>query len=102
MCVVAPAADLSAPGPATAGAAGPRPATAGAAGPRVLHVVLSLNPGGTERLVVALAERLGETTPTAVCCLDDIGAWGQSLRAGGVPVEALARAHGFRPALARR
>jgi glycosyltransferase involved in cell wall biosynthesis len=91
MSVVAPAPDLSAPGPATAGAAGPR----------VLHVVLSLNPGGTERLVVALAERLGETTPTAVCCLDDIGAWGQSLRAGGVPVEALARAHGFRPALAR-
>ena len=75
------------------------PAEGRVAACRVLHVVLSLNPGGTERLVVALAERLGATTPTAVCCLDEIGAWGEALRLTGVRVESLARREGFRPAL---
>ena len=68
---------------------------------RVLHVVLSLNPGGTERLVMALAQRLGPKTPTAVCCLDEVGAWGEDLRREGVAVTALGRRQGFRPALGR-
>ena len=66
---------------------------------RVLHVVLSLNPGGTERLVVALVERLSGFVDAAVCCIDEIGAWGATLRRAGVPVTALTRRPGFRPQL---
>src|SRR5262245_2717306 len=35
--------------------------------PKVLQVVLSLNPGGTERLVVELVRRLRPELPTAAC-----------------------------------
>jgi glycosyltransferase involved in cell wall biosynthesis len=69
--------------------------------PRVLQVVLSLNPGGTERLVVELARRLHAELPTAVCCLDSAGAWAAGLQADGIAVTALARRPGFRPGLAR-
>jgi glycosyltransferase involved in cell wall biosynthesis len=67
---------------------------------RVLHVVLSLDPGGAERLVMDLCDQRPEAS--AVVCLDDIGAWGYALEARGVPVEALGRRPGFRPGLARR
>jgi glycosyltransferase involved in cell wall biosynthesis len=66
---------------------------------RVLHVVLSLRAGGTERLVVALVERLGPSFPVAICCLEEAGPWGEELRRAGVPVSELHRADGFRPAL---
>jgi glycosyltransferase involved in cell wall biosynthesis len=69
--------------------------------PRVLQVVLSLNPGGTERLVVELARRLHAELPTAVCCLDSAGAWAAGLQADGIAVTALGRRPGFRPGLAR-
>jgi glycosyltransferase involved in cell wall biosynthesis len=69
--------------------------------PRILHVVLGLDPGGTERLVVELVRRLGGDLPAAVCCLDDAGRWGAALVADGVPVTALRRRPGFRPALGR-
>jgi glycosyltransferase involved in cell wall biosynthesis len=69
---------------------------------RVLQVVLSLNPGGTERLVVELARRLHSEIPTAVCCLDDAGAWGNGLREEGIEVTALERPAGFHPALGRQ
>jgi glycosyltransferase involved in cell wall biosynthesis len=68
---------------------------------RVLQVVLSLNPGGTERLVVEIAKRLQAEIPMAVCCLDDEGAWAGELKARDIPVNALHRANGFRPALGR-
>jgi glycosyltransferase involved in cell wall biosynthesis len=68
-------------------------------GPTVLHVVLSLNPGGTERLVTQLVMRLQLTSPTAVCCLDQMGRWGEELAREGIPVQALQRQPGFRPAL---
>jgi glycosyltransferase involved in cell wall biosynthesis len=77
-----------------------RPALAPSAR-RVLHIVLSLDPGGTERLVVALAERLGAAT-TAICCLDTVGTWGEQLRRSGFAVTALNRQRGFRPALGYR
>ena len=77
-----------------------RPVTAAAA-PRVLQVVLSLNPGGTERLVVELARRLTRQIPMAVCCLDEEGDWASELTADDIPVTALRRASGFRPALSR-
>ena len=66
---------------------------------RVLQVVLSLNPGGTERLVVELARRLQDQMPAMVCCLDDAGSWARELEACGVEVVALNRATGFKPGL---
>jgi glycosyltransferase involved in cell wall biosynthesis len=70
--------------------------------PRVLQVVLSLHPGGTERLVVDLVTGLHAECPMAVCCLDDAGLWAEELAAGGIEVTALHRTPGFHPALARR
>jgi glycosyltransferase involved in cell wall biosynthesis len=64
-----------------------------------LQVVLSLNPGGTERLVVELARRLQDRIPTMVCCLDEAGSWAAELTGIGVEVHALDRAAGFRPGL---
>lgn len=69
--------------------------------PNVLQVVLSLNPGGTERLVVELVRRLRPELPMAVCCLDEEGSWGEGLRQEDVGVTALRRRAGFQPALGR-
>lgn len=70
-------------------------------GTRVLQVVLSLAPGGTERLVLELVHRLHASMPMAVCCLDDAGAWGRDLRAEGIEVSELGRPQGFHPRLGR-
>jgi len=67
---------------------------------RVLQVVLSLNPGGTERLVHDLVTRLPDV-PTALCCLDEPGAWSEGLQERGVAVTALRRSPGFNPGLGR-
>lgn len=67
--------------------------------PRVLQVVLSLNPGGTERLVLDLVMRLNNEIPMSVCCLDDEGSWAGQLRDCGVPVSSLRRIPGFQPKL---
>jgi glycosyltransferase involved in cell wall biosynthesis len=72
-----------------------------AAFPRVLQVVLSLHPGGTERLVLELVRRLGAEIPMAVCCLDAEGLWGNELQRTGVPVTTLSRQPGFHPGLSR-
>jgi glycosyltransferase involved in cell wall biosynthesis len=77
-------------------------ATAGRVRPRVLQVVLSLTPGGTERLVIETVRRLHSRFPMAVCCLDAEGAWAGELRQNGVAVVALGRPAGFHPLLARR
>jgi glycosyltransferase involved in cell wall biosynthesis len=69
---------------------------------RVLQVALSLNPGGTERLVVELARRLHRDVPMAVCCLDEEGAWASELTSAGIAVHALNRAAGFVPMLGAR
>jgi glycosyltransferase involved in cell wall biosynthesis len=66
---------------------------------RVLQVALSLQPGGTERLIIELATRLHDDMPMAVCCLDTEGAWAHELAARGIRVTALNRQPGFRPAL---
>jgi glycosyltransferase involved in cell wall biosynthesis len=71
-------------------------------GPGVLHVVLNLDPGGTERLVIELCSRLRGRFRTAVCCLDSPGAWAPEVEAVGTPVFALGRHPGFRPALGIR
>ena len=69
--------------------------------PRVLQVVLSLNPGGTERLVLELVTRLHPEIPMAVCCLDEHGDWAASLQRQGIDVSAIGRTAGFQPALGR-
>ncbi|MGC4081765.1 MAG: glycosyltransferase [Vicinamibacterales bacterium] len=70
--------------------------------PRVLQVVLSLHPGGTERLVLDIVRRLRAEVPMAVCCLDEPGAWGEQLRAESIAVTGLGRREGFHPVLGRR
>lgn len=70
--------------------------------PRVLQVVLSLHPGGTERLVLDLVTRLHADIPMRVCCLDDEGAWADECRRIGVEVRALGRRPGFHPQLGRQ
>jgi glycosyltransferase involved in cell wall biosynthesis len=69
-----------------------------AADARVLHVALSLDVGGTERLIIEMVKR---RTPqsTAVCCLDAPGAWATELTDLGIPVVALHRKPGFHPSL---
>jgi len=68
----------------------------------VMHVVLSLRPGGTERLVVDLCRAMHPAVPSSVCCLDEDGAWADDVRRAGVPVVALGRTPGFHPMLGRR
>jgi glycosyltransferase involved in cell wall biosynthesis len=68
----------------------------------VLHVVLSLTPGGTERLVVEICRRIAPAFRATVCCLDDEGAWAADLRSQGIEVIALRRSPGFRPDVGRR
>jgi len=75
---------------------------AGSSTPSVLQVVLSLNPGGTERLVVELIRRLRGELSMAACCLDAAGAWGAGLRDEHIAVEALDRQPGFHPTLGHR
>lgn len=70
--------------------------------PRVLQVVLRLDPGGTERLVIEIVRRLHARVPMAVCCLEEPGAWADRITALGVPVTALSRPPGFHPRLALR
>jgi glycosyltransferase involved in cell wall biosynthesis len=69
--------------------------------PRVLQVVLSLNPGGTERLVADLATRLNAALPTAICCLDQPGDWAPDLERQGIRVASLDRKPGFHSSLGR-
>ena len=71
-------------------------------GPQVLQVVLSLSPGGTERLVIELSKRLHAAHGMHVCCLDAPGAWAEELTALGISVTALGRRPGFSPAVGRQ
>ena len=69
---------------------------------RVMQVVLSLTPGGTERLVIDIVRYLSaQSVASIVCCLDGEGAWAADVKALGIPVIALHRRPGFRPSLGR-
>lgn len=70
--------------------------------PRVMQLVLSLSPGGTERLVIEIVRALSPRIDSIVCCLDEPGAWASELAALQVPVVSLARTPGFHPRLAMR
>lgn len=65
----------------------------------IMQVALSLDPGGTERLVVELAKRASARFAVSVCCLDAPGAWASELSSCGIDVIALDRRPGFRPSL---
>jgi glycosyltransferase involved in cell wall biosynthesis len=60
-----------------------------------MHVVLSLDPGGTERLVIEICKRLSPAVRSMVCCLDHAGAWAAELTPYDIPVKALGRLAGF-------
>ena len=70
--------------------------------PPIVQVVLSLAPGGTERLVIDMTRVLATRRRCVVICLDDAGAWAPALEQAGVSVYALHRAPGFQPRLAQR
>jgi glycosyltransferase involved in cell wall biosynthesis len=67
-----------------------------------MQLVLSLAPGGTERLTIELVNRLSDRFRMIVCCLDEAGEWASELTDHGVPVVPLHRAAGFHPSLGRR
>ncbi len=69
---------------------------------RVLQLVLSLDPGGTEKLVLEIAKRLPPPFTSLACCLDSPGAWAGELEQSGVAVFALRRSPGFHPSLGVR
>jgi glycosyltransferase involved in cell wall biosynthesis len=68
----------------------------------VLQVVLTLAPGGTERLVIELARRLHHRHGMSVCCLDEPGSWASEVEQAGIFVTSLRRRSGFVPSLGRR
>ena len=68
--------------------------------PRVMQLVLSLSPGGTERLVIEIVRALGAQIDFVVCCLDEPGQWAAEIEALQVPVVSLSRRPGFHPGLA--
>lgn len=68
----------------------------------MLQVVLRLDPGGTERLVIEIVRRLHARVPMAVCCLDAPGAWADRVTDLGVPLHVLEREPGFHVSLAPR
>jgi glycosyltransferase involved in cell wall biosynthesis len=76
--------------------------TAGCDPVRVMHIVPSLEPGGTGRLVIDLARRSRPFAASSVCCLDDAGEWAEDLTGVGIPVYALRRHPGFRPRIGFR
>ena len=66
-----------------------------AARPGLSHVVNSLNPGGTERLVIEMSCEFSRDYDVQVLCLDTPGAWARELRGRGVRVHTLWRQPGF-------
>jgi glycosyltransferase involved in cell wall biosynthesis len=67
-----------------------------------MQLVLSLSPGGTERLVIELCRRLASDVDTVVCCLDEPGEWSSEVSKLNIPVVSLARQPGFHPSLSVR
>jgi glycosyltransferase involved in cell wall biosynthesis len=59
------------------------------------YVVNSLNPGGTEKLVVEMSLAVAAEWDVHVFCLDEPGAWADSLRMRGIAVHTLWRQPGL-------
>ncbi len=69
--------------------------------PRVAQLILTLCPGGAERLAIELSRRLADRFGMTVICLEEPGALADTLNVSGIDVIALRRQQGFRPSLAR-
>ena len=69
---------------------------------RVLQLVLSLSPGGTERLVIDICKRLADRIESVICCLDERGEWADELERQRIPVVAIGRRPGFHISIAWR
>jgi glycosyltransferase involved in cell wall biosynthesis len=69
------------------------------ASPGVVQLVLSLDTGGTERLVVQICQRLQSRFRMAVCTLDGPGSWASEVRSSGIEVMSLFRRPGFHASL---
>src|SRR5687767_11038128 len=67
-----------------------------------MQLVLTLSPGGTERLVLELCRRLSRDVDTVVCCLDEPGEWAAEVTKLNIPLISLARQPGFHPSLSVR
>jgi hypothetical protein len=67
-----------------------------------MQLVLSLSPGGTERLVIELCRRLAADVDTVVACLDEPGEWAAEVAKLNIPVISLERQPGFHPSLSVR
>jgi L-malate glycosyltransferase len=63
--------------------------------PGLSYVVNSLNPGGTERLVVEMTRAFSREYEVQVLCLDEGGAWADDLRKEGIAVHTLGRKPGL-------
>lgn len=59
------------------------------------YVVHSLNPGGTEKLVVEMSRAFAGEYDLLVLCLDEPGAWANELRGRGIPVHCVWRQPGL-------
>lgn len=67
--------------------------------PGLAYVVNSLNPGGTEKLVVEMSLAFATEFDLSVFCLDEPGLWAGRLRERGIPVHGLWRQPGLDAAM---
>lgn len=63
--------------------------------PGLAYVINSLNPGGTEKLVVEMSLAFAAEFDLSVFCLDEPGLWAGRLRERGIPVHGLWRQPGL-------
>lgn len=63
--------------------------------PKLAYVIGTLNPGGTERLVLQMSRALADRFDVSVFCLDEPGAWASQFRQRNVPVYCLWRQPGL-------
>jgi glycosyltransferase involved in cell wall biosynthesis len=63
--------------------------------PTLAYVVHSLDPGGTEKLVVEMSLAFAAEYRVVVFCLDEPGLWASRLRQNGIPVHCVWRQPGF-------
>lgn len=61
---------------------------------KILHLVLSLNVGGAEKVVTSLVEKDREKFDQSVCCLDTVGVLGKQIANKGVRVITVPRRPG--------
>ena len=70
--------------------------------PDLVQIVLSLNAGGTERLVVDMSKLLASRANVHVLCLDEAGEWASQLSEVGITVSTLGRKPGFDVSLVKK